>query len=113
MDPKTLELLSRQIQVGDVLELTLIEDEEGEGFLSQMIEIPIACKHVTENYVSLHFYPHKFMLDIEPEDDGTSFLPVVINCLEITDANQGVLDIDVEDESSYQNVKWKKIAIKS
>lgn len=109
MDVQPLELLSTQLKVGDVLELTFT----GEEFASeQRIEIPIACKLVKKDAILLHLHPHELDLDLKTLDihSKKDQRYLTVHSLEIVGTEKGYLATYEEEEFVRYQVTWKKIA---
>ncbi|ABW32317.1 hypothetical protein [Acaryochloris marina] len=109
MDVQLLEVLSIQLNVGDILEIAFT----GEEFASeQMIEIPIACKLVKKDTLLLYFHPHELDLDLNTLDihSKKDQRYLTVHSLEIVDAEKGYLATYEEEEFVRYQVMWKKIA---
>lgn len=109
MDVQILEVLSIQLKVGDVLELTLVDEEFAP---EQMIEIPIACKLVKPDAILLHFHPHELELDLNTIDihSKKDQRYLTVRSLEIVDTEKGFLATEDESGTARYHVMWKKIA---
>lgn len=111
MDAQTLKSQARRLKVGDVLEITLLEDVLGENFEPGVsFEIPIACKLITKDAIELFFYHHEFRLNVEPDREEPGFISeVVLDCLAFTNIGP-VLRLKVDGGATDHRVSWKKIA---
>ncbi|QUY44809.1 hypothetical protein [Acaryochloris marina] len=103
-----LEPLSNQLKVGDVLELTLIDEN---CTPKQKVEIPIACKHVTKSHIFLDFLPHTLSVNFEKSESelNNDWLDLTIDHMDIFDPEKAYIAACDKGRSwSNQLVMWKK-----
>lgn len=102
-----LESLSQQLQIGDILELTIIDEEFAPG---QKVEIPIACKQTTKYHIFLHFHPHSLSLFlVETEDElNDDWLELTIDHMDVIDTERAYI-ATYDEAMSWHNhlVTWK------
>lgn len=106
---ESLDSLTQQLKVGDVIEISIIDRD---FFPGQTIELPIACKHLTRYNLFLYFHPHRLNLEFIGigEDTDNEWLALVIDHLETTDLRRGyIATYDEEQCWSNQLVAWRKI----
>lgn len=104
-----LEPLSNQLKVGDILELTLIDEN---CTPKQRVEIPIASKHVTKSHIFLDFCPQPLSLNLTESEDEPNhdWLDLIIDHMDIFDPEKAyIATFDKERAWSNQLVMWKKI----
>ncbi|WP_299408212.1 hypothetical protein [Acaryochloris sp. IP29b_bin.148] len=103
-----LEPLSHQLKVGDILELTLI-DEHCKP--KQRVEIPIACKHVTKSHIFLDFCPQTLTLPKCEDRSSHDSLDITIDHMDIFDPEKAYVATYSKNKSwKNQLVRWKKLA---
>lgn len=102
-----LEPLSHQLKVGDVLELTLIDEN---CTPKQKVEIPIACKHVTKSHIFLDFCPQTLSLPKREDWSNHDSPDITIDHMDIFDPEKAyVATCDKNRSWKNQLVKWKKL----
>lgn len=102
-----LEPLSHQLKVGDILELTLIDEH---CIPRQKVEIPIACKHVTKSHIFLDFCPQSLSLSKHENRSDHTCLDITIDHMDIFDPEKAyVATCDKNRSWKNQLVKWKKL----
>lgn len=102
-----LEPLSHYLKVGDILELTLIDDN---CTSKQKVEIPIAGKHVTKSHIFLDFCPQSLSLSKHENRSDHTCLDIIIDHMDIFDSEKAyVATCDQNRAWRNQLVKWKKL----
>lgn len=103
-----LEPLSHQLKVGDILELTLINEH---CTSRQKVEIPIACKHVTQSHIFLDFCPQTLSLPKHEKQSNHDSLDITIDHMDIFDREKAYV-ATCDKNRSWQNqlVRWKKLS---
>lgn len=103
-----LDILSQQLQVGDNLELTILDGDLVPG---QKIVIPIASKQKTRYHLVLFFQHHIQSLNLADEEKPVpKCRDLVIDHIEIIDLERGYLATHDKDMVwSNQLVTWREI----
>lgn len=103
-----LERLSNQLKVGDILELTLLD----ERFTPQpKVEIPITSKHVTKSHIFLDFCPQTLSLPKHEDWSIHDSRDITIDHMDIFDPREAyVATCDHNRSWQSQLVRWKKLS---